>query len=48
MAARSGRRIWALVLAVLVAGGALYLAYELGRYQGGYSLLDQRRERNHA
>jgi hypothetical protein len=45
MAARGGRPIWALVLAALVAGGSLYLAYELGRYQGGYSLLDQRRER---
>src|SRR5262245_4793740 len=45
MAARSGRPIWALVLAVVVAAGSLYLAYELGRYQGGFSLLDQRRER---
>jgi len=45
MTARGGRPIWALALAVLVAGVSLYLAYELGRYQSGYSLLDQRRER---
>ncbi len=30
--------------AVLLLSGA-YLLFELGRYQGGYSLLDQRRER---
>lgn len=29
----------------LIGVGALYLAFELGRYQSGYSLLDQRRER---
>lgn len=29
----------------LIAVGALYLAFELGRYLSGYSLLDQRRER---
>src|SRR5262245_37612839 len=45
MAARGGRPIWVLVLAVLVAGGSLYLAYELGQYQSGYSILDHRRER---
>jgi len=33
------------VLATLVAAGSLYLAFELGRYQSGYSVLDQRRER---
>lgn len=32
----------AAALAVLVGAG--YLVYELGRYQGGYSALDQRRE----
>jgi hypothetical protein len=32
-------------MTVSVAFISLYLAYELGRYQGGYSLLDQRRER---
>jgi hypothetical protein len=32
-------------LVVGVAGGCLYLAFELGRYQGGYSMLDHRRER---
>ena len=30
-------------VALLVSGG--YLLYELGRYQGGYSVFDQRRER---
>jgi len=33
------------VLTTLVAAGSLYLAFELGRYQSGYSVLDQRRER---
>ena len=33
------------VLATLVAAGSLYLAFELGRYQSAYSVLDQRRER---
>jgi len=33
------------VLAALVAAGSLYLAFELGRFQSGYSVLDQRRER---
>jgi len=33
------------VLTALVATGSLYLAFELGRYQSGYSVLDQRRER---
>ena len=41
----SGRRVVlfsAAALAVLVGTG--YLVFELGRYQGGYSALDQRRE----
>jgi hypothetical protein len=46
MTARSGRPAWGYVLAALVAGGSLYLAYELGRYQSGYSILDHRRERS--
>ena len=45
MAAPGGRPIWVLALAVFVAAGSLYLAYELGRYRSGFSLLDQRRER---
>jgi hypothetical protein len=32
-------------LAALLGVGSLYLAYELGRYDSGYSLLDHRRER---
>lgn len=39
------RPIAILGLATLVALGSLYLAFELGRYRSGYSLLDQRRER---
>ena len=45
MTARSGRPIWVYALVALVAGTSLYLAYELGRYQSGYSMLDHRRER---
>jgi hypothetical protein len=44
MTAPSDRPAWILVLVTLVAAGALYLAYELGRYQSGYSILNQRRE----
>jgi hypothetical protein len=40
-----GKPIVIVVLAALVAAGALYLAFELGRYESGYSILDQRRER---
>jgi len=47
MADRGGRPTWLLALAGFVAAGALYLAYEFGRYQSGFSLLDQRRERAH-
>jgi hypothetical protein len=35
--------MYALVALLLV--GSLYLAFELGRYQSGYSMLDHRRER---
>ena len=45
MTAQSTRPAWVYALAALVAGGSLYLAYELGRYQSGYSILDHRRER---
>jgi uncharacterized protein DUF6776 len=45
MTAPSGRPAWIYVVVALVAGGSLYLAYELGRYQSGYSILDYRRER---
>ena len=45
MTARSSRPAWFYALVALVAGGSLYLAYELGRYQSGYSMLDHRRER---
>jgi hypothetical protein len=40
-----GKPIAMVVLATLVAAGSLYLAFELGRYQSAYSILDQRRER---
>ncbi len=39
------RPIAIVVLAAAVAAGSWYLAFELGRYQSGYSMLDQRRER---
>ena len=45
MTSGRSRPIAILGLAALVALGSLYLAFELGRYQSGYSLLDQRRER---
>jgi hypothetical protein len=45
MARRSSRPKWTYALAVVVAGGCLYLAFELGRYQSGYDALDRRRER---
>ncbi len=37
--------MWTLGLAVFVAAGSFYLAFELGRYQSGYSMFDHRRER---
>jgi hypothetical protein len=45
MTRRPDRPIWILVPLLLVAAGCLYLTYELGRYQSGYSILDHRRER---
>ncbi len=41
----SGRRVVLFAAAALtVLAGTGYLVFELGRYQGGYSVLDQRRE----
>lgn len=45
MTSRASRALWMYVAAAVIAGGCLYLAYELGRFRSGYSLLDQRRER---
>jgi len=45
MTARPSRSTWFYAAVALVAVGCLYLAYELGRYQGGYSIIDHRRER---
>jgi hypothetical protein len=42
---RHSRPLWMYALLAFVAGGALYLAFEAGRYQAGFSLLEQRRER---
>jgi hypothetical protein len=39
------RPLWTYALVALLGVGSLYLAFELGRYQSGFSLLDQRRER---
>lgn len=33
------------LMAIVAVAGSVYLAYELGRLNGGYSYLDQRRER---
>jgi hypothetical protein len=43
MQRRAGRPLWIYALVVVLGVGSLYLAFELGRYQGGYSLLDARR-----
>ena len=45
MARRASRPKWIYALAPIVAGTCLYLAFELGRYQSGYDMLDRRRER---
>ena len=45
MTARPSRPTWIYAAVALVVAGCLYLTYELGRYQGGYSLIDHRRER---
>jgi len=42
---RTGRPIWPYAVVALLGVGSLYLAFELGQYQSGYSLLDQRRTR---
>jgi Family of unknown function (DUF6776) len=41
---RHGRPIWVYALGFVVLGAAGYLCFELGRYEAGYSLLDQRHE----
>jgi hypothetical protein len=41
----TGRRLWIYAPVALVAIGSLYLAFELGRYRSGYSVVDHRRER---
>ena len=41
----STRPTWVYAAMAFVAASALYLTYELGRYQAGYSLLDYRRDR---
>jgi Family of unknown function (DUF6776) len=45
---KKGRPKVLYMLGIVVLGAALYLAFELGRFQSGYSLLDQRRERAQA
>jgi hypothetical protein len=45
MKRRIGRPMWTYALAAVLGVGGLYLAFELGRYRSGYSLLDHRRER---
>lgn len=40
----NGRPLWMYGLAVVVAIGALYLAFELGRFRSGFSVIDHRRE----
>ena len=45
MKRRTGRPPWMYALAAVLGIGSLYLAFELGRYESGYSLLDHRRER---
>ncbi|MEO8467891.1 MAG: DUF6776 family protein [Gammaproteobacteria bacterium] len=38
------RRWWMYALAAAVAFGALYLAFELGRFRSGFSVIDHRRD----
>jgi hypothetical protein len=40
---RAKRPVIVYLLAAFAAAGSLYLAFELGRFQSGYSMLDQRR-----
>jgi hypothetical protein len=44
MTALRDRSVVLTALAVAVGAGVLYLAFEFGRYQSGYSMLDTRRE----
>jgi hypothetical protein len=44
MSARRDRSVVLAALAAAVAIGCLYLAFELGRFQSGYSMLDARRD----
>ncbi len=44
MARATGGPAWTYAFAALLALGALYLSFELGRYRSGYSILDHRRE----
>jgi hypothetical protein len=44
MTRRADRPKWMSAAIVVVAAGCLYLAYELGRYRSGYSIVDHRRE----
>ncbi len=45
MSGRTRRPKWIVMLVLVVAAGCLYLTFELGRYEGGYAMLDHRRER---
>ena len=45
MSRRHGRPVWVYALGFVVAAAGAYLCFELGRYEAGYSLLDQRHER---
>ena len=45
MTRAGGRLTWIHALLAFVAVGCLYLIFELGRYQSGYSVLEHRRER---
>lgn len=42
---RRSRPWWIYALVAVLGAGSLYLAFELGRYESGYSIVDHRRER---
>jgi hypothetical protein len=44
LARLNDRPLWIYALAAVVAFGALYLAFELGRLRSGFSVIDHRRE----
>jgi hypothetical protein len=44
VARRNDRPLWMYALAAAVAFGVLYLAFELGRFRSGFSVIDHRRE----